>query len=155
MLEYFFLKMCKLRFINWFRIIHFHGTGEKTPKTECKASFLLPVNHKALMNSPTFLPASLPAGLSEKYHLIFPGLVSLASVDTTNYTYQPLEIQVTPISETCSFPDDCSRGAVSHVPCCVLCADGRFGHVRHQLPHPDSLLMQNRSLPLHRGKARH
>lgn len=61
----------------------------------------------------------------------------LASVDTTNYTYQPLEIQVTPISETCSFPDDCSLGAVSDVPCCVWCAGGRVGHVRHQLPNPD------------------
>ena len=105
----------------------------------------------------TALLFSLPLSQqgSVKKYLIFPSLVSLASLDTTNYTYQPLEIQVNPISETCSFPDNCSLGAITDVPCCVLCAGGRFGHARHQLPHPDPLLMQNRPLPLHQEKARH
>lgn len=67
MLEYGFLKMCKLRFINCFKVMCLHGTGEKKPTFEHRASLLLPVSHKALMNSPIFLPVSFPAGLSEKY----------------------------------------------------------------------------------------
>lgn len=48
------------------------------------------------MNSPTFLLASIPAGLSEKYHLIFLGLVSricghhklyLSTLGNTSYSY--------------------------------------------------------------------
>lgn len=33
MLGHLFFKVCKLRFINWLKIIPFHGTGEKSPKT--------------------------------------------------------------------------------------------------------------------------
>lgn len=87
MLEYCFFKVCKLRFISSFKVICLHGAGEKKPKSEHRASLLLPMSHKALRNSPIFLPASFPAGLSEKYHLLFPGLVFLTSVNTTNDTF--------------------------------------------------------------------
>lgn len=39
------------------------------------------------MNSPVFLLVSFPAGLSEKYHLLFPGLVFLTPVNTANDTF--------------------------------------------------------------------
>lgn len=87
MLEYGFLKLCKLRFTSWFKVICLHGAGEKKSKSEHRASLLLPVSHKTLMNSPVFLPVSFPAGLSEKYHLLFPGLVFLTPVNTANDTF--------------------------------------------------------------------
>lgn len=112
MLEYGFLKMCKLRFTNCFKVMCLHGAGEKKSKSEHRASLLLSVSHKAPMNSPIFLPVSFTAGPSEKY-LLFPGLVFLTSVTPQMI---PLEIQVDPTRGTCPFPDDCSLGAASDVP---------------------------------------
>lgn len=89
MLEYGFLKMCKLRFTNCFKVMCLHGAGEKKSKSEHRASLLLSVSHKAPMNSPIFFPVSFTAGPSEKY-LLFPGLVFLTSVTPQMI---PLEIK--------------------------------------------------------------
>lgn len=123
----------------------------RKPKTDCRASFLLPISQKAFRNSPTFLPASLPAGFSEKHHPISPVLVSLTSVDTTNYTYQPRKYTLFPFQKnvflmTVYLGMSVTFTSVYYVQVGGLAMSDTNCHV---------LLMQNWSLPMHQEKAKH